>query len=70
MKNIKSNTFEIGFANLKKDNIINYSIRLFNISTINEITPYQLNDGLVLYSNAGKTTKKGAEVEFNGKISD
>ena len=70
LKNIKSNTFEIGFANLKKDNIINYSIRLFNISTINEITPYQLNDGLVLYSNAGKTTKKGAEVEFNGKISD
>ncbi len=70
LKNITSNTFEIGFANLKKDNIINYSIRLFNISTINEITPYQLNDGLVLYSNAGKTTKKGAEVEFNGKISD
>lgn len=70
LKNIKSNTFEIGFANLKKDNIINYSIRLFNISTINEITPYQLNDGLVLYSNAGKTTKKGAEVEFNGKISN
>ena len=70
LKNIKSNTFEIGFANLKKDNIINYSIRLFNISTVNEITPYQLNDGLVLYSNAGKTTKKGAEVEFNGKISD
>ena len=29
-----------------------------------------MNDGLVLYSNAGKTTKKGAEVEFNGKISD
>ena len=70
LKNIKSNTFEIGFANLKKDNIINYSIRLFNISTINEITPYQLNDGLVLYRNAGKTNKKGAEVEFNGKISD
>ena len=70
LKNIKSNTFEIGFANLKKDNIINYSIRLFNISTVNEITPYQLNDGLVLYSNARKTTKKGAEVEFNGKISD
>ncbi len=70
LKNIKSNTFEIGFANLKNDNIINYSIRLFNISTTNEITPYQLNDGLVLYSNAGKTTKKGAEVEFNGKISD
>ena len=70
LKNIKSNTFEIGFANLKKDNIINYSIRLFNISTINEITPYQLNDGLVLYSNAGKTTKRGAEFEFNGKISD
>ena len=70
LKNIKSNTFEIGFANLKNDNIINYSIRLFNISTTNEITPYQLNDGLVLYNNAGKTTKKGAEVEFNGKISD
>ena len=30
----------------------------------------QLNDGLVLYSNAGKTTKRGAEIEFNGKISD
>ena len=28
LKNIKSNTFEIGFANLKNDNIINYSIRL------------------------------------------
>ena len=69
LKNIKSNTFEIGFANLKNDNIINYSIRLFNISTSNEITPYQLNDGLVLYNNAGKTTKKGAEVEFNAKIS-
>ena len=25
LKNIKSNTFEIGFANLKNDNIINYS---------------------------------------------
>lgn len=70
LKNIKSNTFEIGFANLKKGNVVNYSIRLFHISTINEITPYQLNDGLVLYSNAGKTTKTGAEVEFNGKISD
>ena len=70
LKNIKSNTFEIGFANLKKSNVVNYSIRVFNISTVNEITPYQLNDGLVLYSNAGKTTKKGAEVEFNGKISD
>ena len=70
LKNIKSHTFEIGFANLKKGNVVNYSIRLFHISTINEITPYQLNDGLVLYSNAGKTTKTGAEVEFNGKISD
>ena len=70
LKNIKSNTFEVGFSNFKNNNVVNYSIRLFNISTVNEITPYQLNDGLVLYSNAGKTTKRGAEIEFNGKISD
>ena len=70
LKNIKSNTFEIGFSNFKNNKVVNYSIRLFNISTVNEITPYQLNDGLVLYSNAGKTTKRGAEIEFNGKISD
>jgi len=70
LKNIQSNTFEIGISNNRLNSNFSYSFRLFNISTTNEITPYQLNDGLVLYRNAGKTTKTGAEFELNGKLSD
>ena len=70
LKTIKSNTFEFGFANFRTDQTVNYSLRLFNISTSNEITPYQLSDGLVLYRNAGKTIKRGAEIELGVKITD
>ena len=70
LKNIQSNTFEIGISNNRLNSNFSYSLRLFNISTTNEITPYQLNDGLVLYRNAGKTTKRGAEIEFYAKISN
>jgi len=70
LKTIKSNTFEFGFANFRTNQTVNYSLRLFNISTSNEITPYQLSDGLVLYRNAGKTIKRGAEIELGVKITD
>ena len=70
LKTIKSNTFEFGFANFRTNQTVNYSLRLFNISTSNEITPYQLSDGLVLYRNAGKTIKRGAEIELVVKITD
>ena len=68
LKTIKSNTFEIGIANFKKDYIINYSLRIFNIITKNEITPYETSSGLVLYNNAGKTIKSGLELELNAQI--
>ena len=70
LKTIKSNTLEFGFANFRTNQTVNYSLRLFNISTSNEITPYQLSDGLVLYRNAGKTIKRGAEIELGVKITD
>ena len=65
-----ANTLEFGFANFRTNQTVNYSLRLFNISTSNEITPYQLSDGLVLYRNAGKTIKRGAEIELGVKITD
>ena len=68
LKTIKSNTFEIGIANFKKHYIINYSLRIFNIITKNEITPYETSSGLVLYNNAGKTIKSGLELELNAQI--
>ena len=70
LKTIKSNTLEFGFANFRTNQTVNYSLRLFNISTSNEITPFQLSDGLVLYRNAGKTIKRGAEIELGVKITD
>ena len=61
LNSIKSTTFEFGVANFDKDSKLNFSLRLFNILTKNEITPYQTSTGLVLYNNAGKTIKKGLE---------
>ena len=70
LKTIKSKTFELGISNYNIKNNFNYSVRFFNISTINEITPYESSSGLRLYRNAGKTTKKGVEMEINSKISN
>ena len=68
LNSIKSITFEFGVANLDKDSKLNFSLRLFNILTKNEITPYQTSTGLVLYNNAGKTIKKGLELELKTTI--
>ena len=68
LNSIKSTTFEFGVANFEKDSKLNFSLRLFNILTKNEITPYQASTGLVLYSNAGKTIKKGLELELKTTI--
>ena len=68
LNSIKSTTFEFGVANFDKDSKLNFSLRLFNILTKNEITPYQTSTGLVLYNNAGKTIKKGLELELKTTI--
>ena len=68
LNSIKSTTFEFGIANFDKDSKLNFSLRLFNILTKNEITPYQTSTGLVLYNNAGKTIKKGLELELKTTI--
>ena len=68
LNSIKSTTFEFGVANFDKDSKLNFSLRLFNILTKNEITPYQTSTGLVLYNNAGKTVKKGLELELKTTI--
>ena len=36
--------------------------------TENEILPFESTTGQVLYQNAGKTTKKGAELELNAQL--
>ena len=68
LNSIKSTTFEFGVANFDRDSKLNFSLRLFNILTKNEITPYQTSTGLVLYNNAGKTIKKGLELELKTTI--
>ena len=68
LNSIKSTTFEFGVANFDKESKLNFSLRLFNILTKNEITPYQTSTGLVLYNNAGKTIKKGLELELKTTI--
>ena len=70
LRTIKSKTFEFGFSNNKLKSKLSYNIRAFNISTLNEITPYESNSGQTLYRNAGKTIKKGLEFEIISKITD
>ena len=68
LKSVQSKTFEIGISNYGFKKKIQYNLRLFNILTTNEITPYESDLGQTLYQNAGKTSKKGIELELDSKM--
>ncbi len=68
LQSVNSKTFEIGISNYDFNSKINYNFRIFNISTTNEITPFESESGQTLYQNAGKTIKRGIELELYSKI--
>ncbi len=68
LNSVKSKSFEIGISNYQKLTSLKYNLRFFNILTENEILPFESTTGQVLYQNAGKTTKKGAELELNAQL--
>ena len=68
LNSVKSKSFEIGISNYQKLTRLKYNLRFFNILTENEILPFESTTGQVLYQNAGKTTKKGAELELNAQL--
>ena len=61
----KANNFELGWRLNSK--IGKFQISLFNINTKNEILPYEIEDfsGRTFYRNAGKTKRKGLELEWS-----
>ncbi len=68
LKSVKSKSFEIGISNYQKFTKLKYNIRFFDVRTKNEIIPFESITGQVIYQNAGKTTKKGVELEINAQL--
>ena len=68
LKSVKSKSFEIGISNYQKFTKLKYNIRFFDVRTKNEIIPFESITGQVIYQNAGKTTKKGVELELNAQL--
>ena len=64
----KAKNFDFGLK--FKSEFTNFSIVGFMVNTENDLVPYELEEfpGRTFYQNAGKTLRKGIEIEFNHRL--
>ena len=64
----KAKNFDFGLRFKSKST--NFSIIGFIVSTKNDLVPYELEEfpGRTFYQNAGKTLRKGIEIDFNHRL--
>ena len=64
----KAKNFDFGLK--FKSEFTNFSVVGFMVNTENDLVPYELEEfpGRTFYQNAGKTLRKGIEIEFNHRL--
>ena len=64
----KAKNFDFGLK--FKSEFTNFSIVGFMVNTENDLVPYELEEfpGRTFYQNAGKTLRKGIEIDFNHRL--